>query len=198
MAQPLRLEVFETPETPDGPVFLMPEQVEDIRLNAYERGYLAGWEDGANQSEADETTRRAAIARQVEQLSFTYHEARSHVLRALRPVFEAMVASVLPAAARASIIPLTIEHLLPLAQAAADEPVTLRVATGSLAAFEAAFEGLVLPPMTVVATDDLAEGQAEFEFGAMRSSIDLDHAADTIRRAIDSFYQIQIEESRRA
>ena len=198
MAQPLCLEVFETPEILDGPVFLLPEQVEDIRLNAYERGYLAGWEDGGQQSDADEATRRAAITKQVEQLSFTYHEARSHVLRALHPLFEALFSTVLPAAARATIIPLTIEQLLPLAQAAAEAPVTLRVATGSRASFEAAFEGLVLPPLTLVETDDLAEGQAEFAFGTTQSRIDLAHTADTIRRAVDRFYLIQTEESRRA
>jgi hypothetical protein len=198
MAQPLRLEVFETQETPDTPVFLLPEQVEEIRLNAYERGYVAGWDDGEKQVAGDDTAQRAAVARQVEQLSFSYHEARAHVLRALEPLFAAMFETVLPVAARASIVPVTIEQLLPMAQAAAEVPITLRVATGSRSAYEAAFEGLVLPPLDLIETDDLAEGQAEFSFAETESKIDLTHAADTIRRAMDRFYQIQFEESRSA
>lgn len=195
MAQPLRLEVFETQDTPDSPVFLMPEQIEEIRLNAYERGYVAGWDDGGQQSEVEGTTQKAAIARQVEQLSFSYHEARAHVLRAIEPVFAAIFDTVLPAAARASIVPVTIEQLLPMAHAAADVPITLRVAPGSRTAYEAAFEGLVLPPLVLVETDTLAEGQAEFCFEATESRIDLSHTADTIRRAVDRFYQIQFEEN---
>ena len=198
MAQPLKLEVFETPNVPDSPVFLLPEEVEDIRLNAYERGYVAGWDDGGQQTEAEDNQRRTAIARQIEQLSFSYHEARSHVLKAVQPVFEALISTVLPTAAQATIVPLTIEQLLPLAHAAADAPITLRIASGSRASYEAAFEGLVLPPLSVIETDDLIEGQAEFVFGTAEARIDLSHTADTIRRAVDRFYQIQIEESRSA
>ncbi|WP_323037662.1 flagellar biosynthesis protein [Pararhodobacter sp.] len=198
MAQPLRLEVFETQETPDSPVFLLPEQIEEIWLNAYERGYVAGWDDGGKQSDADDSTQKAAIARQVEQLSFSYHEARAHVLRAIEPLFAAIFETVIPVAARASIVPLTIEQLLPMVHAAADVPITLRVANGSLAAYQAAFEGLVLPPLEMVETDTLAEGQAEFSFDSSEARIDLTHAADTIQRAVNRFYQIQFEENLRA
>jgi hypothetical protein len=198
MPQPLRLEVFETPQVPDGPVILMPEDIEELKLNAYERGYGAGWDDAGQQAEADETARRAGFSRQAEQLSFTYHEARGHVLAALRPLFAAMLESVLPAAARASVVPLVIEQLMPLANAAVDAPITLRIARGMRADFEAAFEGQVLPPLELVESDDLADGQAEFCFGALETRIDLDHAAEAVKRALDRFYLIQIEESRSA
>jgi flagellar assembly protein FliH len=198
MPHALRLEEFETPELPDGPVVLMPEDVETLKLNAYERGYAAGWEDGGQSVEADEAARRAAFARQAEHLNFTYHEARGHVLAALKPLFTAMLEGVLPVAARASVVPLVIEQLLPLANAAAETPITLRVARGMQAEFEAAFAGQVLPPLDLVETDDLAEGEAEFHFEALHTRIDLDHAVEAIRRAIARFYMIQTEESRRA
>lgn len=198
MPQPVRLEVFETPELPDGPVILMPEEIEELKLNAYERGYGAGWDDGGQRAEAEETARRAGFARQAEHLSFTYHEARGHVLAALKPLIAAMLESVMPAAARASVVPLVIEQLMPLAQAAAEAPVTLRIARGMRGEFEAAFSGLVLPPIDLVETDDLADGQAEFRFGALDTRVDLDHAAQSVTRAIERFYMIQTEESRRA
>lgn len=194
MAQLLKLEVFETPESSDVPVFLLPEQVEDIRLNAYERGYGAGWDDGEQQIEATAAAQRDTIARQIEQLNFTYVEAQTHVLRALEPLFESLLSIVLPSAACASVIPLTIEQLLPLVQTAAEAPITLRIASGSQARFEAAFEGLVLPPLSLVETDDLVEGQAELSFETAQSRIDLTHAADAMRQAIERFYQIQNEE----
>lgn len=198
MAQPLRLEVFEALETPDSPVFLVPEQIEEIRLNAYERGYVAGWDDGGAQSEGDETKQRATIARQVEQLTFSYHDARAHVLRAIEPLFAAIFETVIPVAARSSIVPLVIEQLLPMAHAAAEMPITLRIAEGSRQAYEVAFEGLILPPLNLVEADTLAEGQAEFSFEATETRIDLTHAADTIRRAVNRFYQIQFEETESA
>ena len=150
MPQPLRLEVFETTDLPEGPTLLLPEEIEEIRLNAYERGYVAGWEDGGAQTERDDVTRRAAIERQAEQLNFTYHEARGHVLKAIEPLLGAMVDTVLPVVARASVVPLTIEQLMPLAHAAAEAPLTLRVGRGWRDVFAAALEGLVLPPLDLV------------------------------------------------
>lgn len=198
MAYPLKLEVFETPDALVGPALMMPEEIEDIRLNAYEKGYVAGWEDNGKQADADESTRRAAIERQVEQLSFTYHEARGHVLKSLEPLLAAMVEQLLPSLIRQTIVPLTIEQLLPLAHAASEAPITLRVAMGCREAFEDALKGQMLPPMELVETPDLAEGQAEFVLGAAETRIDLTHATETIGRAIGRFYQIQTEENLRA
>lgn len=198
MPQPLRLEVFETPETIDGPALLMPEELEELRLNAYERGYVAGWEDGGQQEAHDKEARRAAVERTAEQLAFTYHEARGHVLKSLQPLFTAIVETMLPRLARASVVPLTLEQLMPLAHAAAETPLVLRVAPGSAADFRQALDGMVLPPLEIVESDDLAEGQAAFDFDAAETLIDLSHAAEAIGSAIDSFYRIQNEERHRA
>lgn len=198
MPQPLRLEVFETPDTLDGPALLMPEEIEDLRLNAYERGYVAGWEDGSQQAGSDREQRRAAVERVAEQLAFTYHEARGHVLKSLEPLFVAMVETVLSRAARASVVPLALEQLLPLAHATAEAPLVLRVPPGQREDFRAALSGLVLPPLDILETGDLVEGQAAFAFGPAETRIDLSHATEAIGRAIDAFYSIQNEESRLA
>lgn len=198
MAQPLRLEVFEIADFTVGPALLMPEEIEDIRLNAYERGYLAGWEDGGAQQDADEATRRALIEKQVEQLNFTYHDARGHVLKALRPLLAALLDTVVPAAVRALIVPLVVEQLSPLAHAAAEAPITLQIARGSRARFEAALAGQMLPPIDIIETDDLAEGQASFGFSAAETRVDLTHVAEGLARAVERFYLIQSEESHRA
>ena len=198
MVQALRLEVFETPEVPDTPALMLPDQIEDIRLAAYERGYLAGWEDAGTREDADVALRRAAIERTVERLDFTYHEAQGHVLSALRPLFAEMLTTLLPVAVRASLVPVVIDTLMPLAAAAAGQPVTLRIPAGQKLAFEAALAGLVLPPMDLRETAELVDGQAEFAFGTEETRVDLDQAAAQIAAAIAQFYQIQTDEKRRA
>lgn len=198
MVHSLRLEVFETPEVPETPALMLPDQIEDIRLAAYERGYLAGWEDSGTREDAEAALRRTAIERTVERLDFSYHEARGHVLAALRPLFAEMIATLLPAAVRASLVPVVVDTLMPLATAAAAQPITLRIPVGQRAAFEAALAGLVLPPLDLVETAALIEGQAEFAFGTEETRVDLDQAARLIASAITQFYQIQTEEKRRA
>lgn len=196
MAMPLRLEVFQVIEEPEVPALVTEEELEEIRLAAYETGYNAGWEDSGQQAERQEAERRAAVERQLEALNFTYHEARGHVLRALEPVLEAMLQTLVPEAARASVVPMVIEQLLPLAGPASETPVTLRISPGSRDDFVAAFTGMPLPPIKLVESPDMATGQAEFSFDTQQTRVDLSHVVDELHAAIRRFYQIQFEESR--
>lgn len=196
MAMPLRLEVFQLVEEPEVPSLVTEEQMEEIRLAAYEHGYNAGWEDSGQQAERQEAERRAAVERQIEALNFTYHEARGHVLRALEPVFESMLQILVPEAARASVVPMVVEQLLPLADISSEAPVTLRISPGTRADFEAAFTGMPLPPLDLVETPEMAPGQAEFAFENQHTRVDLSHVVDELHAAIRRFYQIQFEESR--
>jgi len=198
MAMPIRLETFQRSEEPMTPGAQASEALEEARLEAYERGYVAGWDDSCRQAEREALERRMAVERQIEALSFTYHEARGHVLRAMEPVLQAMLETVVPEAARAAVIPEVIAQLLPLAQTASEAPVTLRIGPGSRSAFEAAFQGLLLPPLEICESTELGPGQAEIAFEQKETRVDLAQAAEDLRGAIHRFYQIQFEESRYA
>lgn len=198
MPAPLRLETFETVQAPEEPALLMPEQVEDLRLTAYERGYAAGWEDARRQAEAERDARAAQVAARIEALTFAYHEARAHVLAGVEPVLAAMLSAILPAAARASIVPLVLEELMPLARAGADRPLVLRIPRGWRADYEAALAGLALPPLTLVETDDLAETEAEIVADSAETRIDLPAAQARIAAALEAFHHLPAKEARRA
>ena len=194
MPMPIRLEVFEALADDGAPQLLLPEQIEEIRLNAYERGFNAGWEDAGQQADEEDRARRAEVERQLQQLAFTYHEVRGHLLRALVPVFEAMLGNVVPAAARAAVVPMAAEQLLALAGTVAEAPVTLRIAPGTRKDFEAALDGLVLPPLSIVEDEAVAPLQATIAFDAQQTQIDLDAVTEELRAAIERFYLIQTEE----
>lgn len=198
MTSPLKLEVFETPQAPEVPLVLMPDEIEEIRLNSYERGYVAGWDDSANQDAKDDGARRIAIERQVEQLTFSYHEARGHVLKSIEPLLESILDSIVPAAVRACVVPQVLEQLLPLAHAASEKPLILNVSIGAKEAFLQAFEGQVLPPIEIVETAELPEGAASFASGNLETRIDLAHVAQALEASVRKFYQLAEEESRSA
>ena len=201
MPAPLRLEVFERPELPDAPAWLLPEQIEDLRLSAYERGYVAGWEDAQRQADVDRLTRQTQIAARIEALSFAYHEARAHVLQGIAPLIEAMLTQLLPATLRAAVIPLTVEQLLPLATRQAEAPLILRIPPGWRADYAAALEGLVLPPLTLTEDPALTEGQAEI-LGAGPDAagirIDLGAVVARVTAALDPYRPHPSPESLRA
>jgi len=198
MPAPLRLEVFETAELPEGPACLMPEEIEDLRLSAFERGYVAGYEDATRRAETDAATERTRIASAIEGLNFTYHEARAHCLSGLEPLLTTLIATLLPAAARAALVPMVIEQLLPLAATRSETPLRLHVPPGRQAAFEAAFDGLVLPPLTLVEDPQLDDGQAEIRSESDEARIDLSDAIARIESALTSHYHMTAKEAQHA
>lgn len=202
MPMPLKLEVFERPEAPDSPALMMPAEIEDLRLSAYERGYVAGWEDAGRQADAERAERAARVAARIEALTFGYHEARAHVLNGLAGLIEALVAQLLPALAQQSVVPLVVEQVLLLATEAADRPLKLRVPPGWRADYAAALEGLALPPLTLTEDPRLDETQAEIlpedDAGATLVRIDLTEALARIAAALAPFRPRPTEERKRA
>lgn len=194
MPMPIRLEVFETLTDPATARLLTAEEIEELRLNAYERGYNAGWDDAGKQAENEDRTRRAELERQMQQLAFTYHEVRGHLLKALRPAFVALLDSVVPSAARAAVVPMALDELQALAGTVSEAPVTVRVSPQTRAELEAALEGLVLPPLKIVESEEIAPLQVALAFDAQETQIDLAAVAEQLRAAIERFYLIHTEE----
>lgn len=199
MPGPLRLETFRIDQDPaEGPGPAVSEEQEELRLAAYEQGYGAGWDDCMRQAEREALERRAAVERRIEALNFTYHEARGALLSAVEPLLAAIAETVLPAAARAALVPMVIEQLLPLAEGIADTPLTLTVPPASRADFEAALEGLVLPPIEIVESPALDQGQAEIALSSHRARIDLSAVAEGIAASIDRFHHVLERERQHA
>ena len=136
----LRLEVFES-EMPVSAgqtetVVLDTGALEDAKLASFESGYSAGWEDAAAAQADDQTRVSADLARSLQSLSFTYHEARSHVLKAVEPLLRQVVSQLLPAIAKAALAAKVLEVLMPLAEGLVDAPITLMLNPAARRAIE--------------------------------------------------------------
>ncbi len=196
MAGRLRLETFEILDAGEEPRLMLPEDIEDIRLAAYERGYGAGWEDAQTRAATLEHTRRAEAEAALERVSFSYTEACGQALAGLGPLFEAMFTTLLPAAIQRAVIPSVVEHLLPLARTALMRPLTLAVAPGLAQEFRAAMSGLILPPFELVEDPALQPGQARIavpETGEV-AQVDLDGVLSAMHAAFDRFHPAQTQE----
>ena len=103
----LRLEVFDTAPAPDGSMQPLVEAtaVAEAKVASFEQGYSAGWDDAVAAQQGDQTRIRADLARNLQSLSFTFQDARSHVLQAIRPLILEMVNRLLPEVARETLAP---------------------------------------------------------------------------------------------
>lgn len=191
----LKLEVFDTGEKPaSATVVMQGADLDEARLAAYEQGFTAGWDDATAAASDDQSRMRIELGRNLQALSFTFHEARTHVLRALAPLLEEMTGRLLPELARASLAPLVLETLMPLAETLADTPVTIVLNPAARPAVEALLQEATGLPFTLRDEPTLGEGQVYLRLGDSETRIDLDRATAEITAAVRGFFELTHEE----
>ena len=62
------------------------DEQESVRLEAFEKGYQAGWDDSsiAHQTEREKVS--SELAQNLQDMSFTYHEAYAKLSLAMKPL----------------------------------------------------------------------------------------------------------------
>lgn len=189
----LKLEVFEVADVSPQKVNVSAADFEEMRLAAFEKGYTAGWDDAVAAQDADSAKLRADLARNLEDLSFTYAEARSHVLQAMEPLLRDMVAKVLPVIAQETLAPIVLETLRPLAEEMAGAAITVVVNPANRHTVESLLSTGRTLPLTFVEEPSLGEGQVYLRMGDAESRIDLDGVIAAIGRAVAGFFAMQNE-----
>jgi|SRR6056297_113438 len=171
-------------------------KLEEQKLESFETGYTAGWEDAAK-AQADDATRISAdFARNLQELSFTYQEAHAQVLDALTPLLEGMVETVLPDLARRTLAPRLVDMVQEKARTLAGSTrFEIVVAPACRAALEPLLEGVVSPPVTLREEPSLGEGQAYIAAGDTETEIDLDEVLAGIGEAVAGFLEDQKRET---
>lgn len=161
---------------------------EQARLTAFESGYKAGWDDSATHEANEQARIRADLARNLQVLSFTYHEARAAVLTSLAPLLHEIVARVLPELARETLAETVISRLLPLASSAANVPIELICSADDRDTLSEALAGQDLLPVEITVDPLLIEGQVQLRFGSIEELIDIDGAIAAIANAVTAFF----------
>ena len=188
----VKLEVFNAQEKPTNTQTVILDRValEDEKLASYDSGFRAGWDDANAAQSEDQTRIRAELARNLQALGFSYHEARTHILKAIEPLMLEIVGRLLPEIARKTLAPIVLETLMPLAEGLGDSPVTLVLNPASRAAVEALVGQATGLPMTMLEEPTLGEGQVYIKLGTQEAQIDLDQATADIAAAVRGFFEL--------
>lgn len=188
----LRLEVFDTLTTPDGADLPLVEAtaVEEAKVAAFEQGYQAGWDDAAAAQEGDQGRIRADLARSLQSLAFTFQDARSHVLQAIRPLILEMTARILPEVARESLAPTVLDALMPLADDLSEAPLTLVLNPAVRAQVEDLITRATGLPLVIDEEPSISEGQVYIRFGPAEAKVDLTQVTEDIAAAVRSFFTL--------
>lgn len=188
----LRLEVFDTATAPDGTQQPMVEMtaVEEAKVASFEQGYSAGWDDAVAAQQGDQLRIRADLARNLQSLAFTFQDARSHVLQAIRPLILEMINRLLPEVARESLAPIVLDAITPLAEELADAPLTLVLNPAVRGQVEDLVTRATGLPMVIEEEPSLPEGQVYIRFGQVETKVDLSQATADIAIAVRAFFTL--------
>lgn len=166
------------------------EELEKTRLTGYEAGYQAGWDDCVAAEAAEQSRIGAEFARNLQDLGFTFHEARSHIMRGIEPLLSGMLDKVLPNLVSETIGQTILEELLPLASVAADAPIEVVVPPSARAAIEPILNTVTAIPFILIEEPTLADGQVFLRSGSTEKHLDLVGAIERIRAAISDLYDL--------
>ncbi len=195
MAMP-RLEVFDTgpPQKPaSDTVVTQISAIEEARLASYEQGYRAGWDDAAAAHTEEQGRIQADLACNLQKLSFTYQEARAHILKAVEPLLEGMIGRLLPATARETLAPMVLAQVMPLAKDLTDQPVMLVLNPAARPAVESLIAQATGLPVVIDEEPTLPEGQVYIRLGTAEVLVDLTRATTEIAAAVRGFFSLAEE-----
>ena len=171
------------------------EQRETDKLNAFEAGYQAGWDDAvAAQGESDAKLTEDFV-QTVQDMSFTYHEARAKLTIGMKPLLSALLSRLLPEIANRALVLQIAAQIGALLETESAGLIEIAVSPDKAAIVEELLAGLTSAPFSIAAEPALSSGQAYLRAGQTEREINLDQVSAGIAEAIDAFFQTIEEEA---
>ncbi|MEM9434375.1 MAG: hypothetical protein AAGA12_10665 [Pseudomonadota bacterium] len=153
----------------------------------FDEGYEQGWNDAVASSEAEHRKAQTDIAVALQETSFSYVEARMHVLKSMRPLLNAVVSVILPDLAKASLSQRIADELFKLTETL-EQPLKISCSPEDLGEIEKIVNSNASFPVRVAAEPTLAENQVVMKFENGDAEMDLQKTFDSITELLNDFY----------
>lgn len=194
MKSSLLLEDFAKPEPVTPPPASFSEaELEARGQQAYEQGYQAGWEDALKSAAHEQERIGADFARNLQDMGFTFHEARQHVMKSLEPLLREVLHRILPQIAVDTLGQHIHEELMRIAEASCDSPVKIVISPQSLPAIRPFIDDSLTIPLEITEEPSLAEGQVYLRIGDTEKKIDVSAVIKRISQLVDTVYILNEE-----
>ena len=182
------LEDFSSANAAGDVMNLMSEDaLEDLRLESFEKGYSAGWEDALAAQEKDHMRFAGLLADSLQDMSFTYQEALTELMGSVQPVFRSLVDVVLPAVMAQTLGEHIVEQLCEMVRAQTSGPASLVVPAGVGASLSPLLTRDLPMPVEITEDPQLDAGRAFLRLGKSEREIDANALLESIRESLDAF-----------
>jgi flagellar biosynthesis/type III secretory pathway protein FliH len=165
------------------------EEIEDLKLQAFENGYQAGWDDAVKAQSNTRTHVASGLASSLQSASFEYHELRATLNASVRGIMMQMAETILPMIAKASLGAHIQERITEATRDALDRPIEIAIAPESEEAVRAVLSDKVPDPFVLVPDPLMDSTQAILRLGSRETEINLDRVMVDIGTAITTFFE---------
>jgi len=187
----LKLEEFlENPQMPAGGQHAT-QAADPLGEGGYDRGYQAGWDDAIRSVEDTQTHIDAELGRNLEALSFTFHEAQRQVCLSLEGLVSALLTQVLPPLYHEHVPHLIERVLLPAVEQAGHVTAELTCAPQDLEQVNELIARHGHLPISVRPEPSLARHQLRLELGNTCHELDADQLLSDLRTAMETLFSDQ-------
>ena len=180
--------------TQAGKRSLTAEEIEDLKLQSFESGFQAGWEDALKAQVETHSHVSAGLAASLQSASFEYHELRATLNASVQNIMAHVVDTILPLAARAGLGAHIRDFVTSAAQDAQDRPIEIVVAPECEEAVRRVLSSDLQEPFELVGDPGMSESQATIRLGSKESEINLDKTVAEIALAVATFFETQKSE----
>ncbi|MFY2824399.1 ABC transporter ATP-binding protein [Ruegeria sp. MALMAid1280] len=171
-----------------GKLHLLDEDaLEEQRLAAFEQGYSAGWEDSVQAQEQSRGQVSAELAKSLEDMSFTYHEAVTRMTLSLEPMFQSLVQVILPETLDRGFAARLVEQLAEMAREQVGQPMQIFVPAGRTGEVEVLLPQDLSSPTRVIEDPSLETGQARLQVGTSQREVDCSGLLTSVAGAFDAY-----------
>ncbi|QFU10272.1 hypothetical protein PARPLA_00163 [Rhodobacteraceae bacterium THAF1] len=160
------------------------ERLEAEKLATFDKGYTAGWDDATDAYKAEADGAERALAARMEELGFTFHEARAHVMSALRPLLSGIVETIVPRVLQETLGHRLEQAMHQLADGQPDPEVLINVCPDDAEQMANCLSAHARFPTRIEADDSLGPGLIHIRLGQSAREIDLSIVEATLNDAL--------------
>lgn len=162
--------------------------LEDQKLQSFEAGYQAGWDDATKAQVENQNRISAEFAQNLQEISFSYHEAVTKLSGAFEPILKEIVGKLLPEISKQTMGLHIFEQLNTLLEQSIDKQVEIVVSPSNQNKIRALAQDGFKDPFVLVTDQDMSDDEVFVRVGEEEKQIDLGGILESVGKATEAFF----------
>jgi len=196
MMQPINLQSLEPQEDDSATIFVSRGKLGALKSSLYQTGFKAGQIEADTRHDNQQSHIMLELSRKLQDINFTHVEARQNVIRALKPLLQQMVKTVLPVIATEALSDIVSAHITALAKQCTAGNVKIMCAADDAETLSRLLLSLRHLPFStdVIVDPDCLPRQIVISAPDSEQQINLAEAVRAVSEGVTEFYKSTTEE----